>query len=300
MRWRRGGISSNVEDRRSRPSARRAGPGLRLPLPAGGRGRLGLGGVALVLLILWLGGGDLGSLLEVPGIPGDAELGLPGGAGEVGAQGGLRSTPEEEELAEFVSFVLDDLQATWARAEPGYRDAVLVLFRDAVESACGLGQAAMGPFYCPLDQRVYVDLGFYSDLRRRFGAPGDFAQAYVLAHEIGHHLQNLRGDAERVRRAQASRPERANELSVRMELQADCLAGVWAHSTGRRGLLEPGDIEEGLAAAAAVGDDRIQETSGGGVHPESFTHGTSAQRRSWFERGVEAGDAGACDTFEGA
>jgi predicted metalloprotease len=196
-----------------------------------------------------------------------------------------------------VSFVLDDLQETWAGLLPGYEDAKLVLFRGAVQSGCGFAQSAMGPFYCPLDGKVYIDLGFYEDLHARFGAPGDFAQAYVLAHEIGHHVQRLTGIEREMRAAQGSRPELANELSVRLELQADCLAGVWGHSTGRRDILERGDVEEGLNAAAAIGDDRIQRQQMGGVRPEAFTHGSSAQRVAWFRRGLESGDPEACDTF---
>ncbi|HEU4629359.1 MAG TPA: neutral zinc metallopeptidase, partial [Gemmatimonadaceae bacterium] len=178
-----------------------------------------------------------------------------------------------------------------------YQDATLVLFRNAVQSGCGSAQSAMGPFYCPLDEKVYIDLGFYDDLRARFGAPGDFAQAYVLAHELGHHVQHLLGIDQQVRQAQQSNPGEGNELSVRLELQADCLAGVWGYHA--RNLLEPGDIEEGLNAAAAIGDDRLQRQSGTGVHPESFTHGTSAQRVSWLRRGLESGDPNACDTFGG-
>jgi uncharacterized protein len=166
-----------------------------------------------------------------------------------------------------------------------------------VDSGCGQAETAMGPFYCPLDQKVYIDLGFYDELRDRFGAPGEFAQAYVLAHELGHHVQHLEGIDERMRRQQQANPESANALSVRLELQADCYAGVWGHSTEQRQLLDPGDIEAGLRAAASVGDDRLQRTSTGRVSPESFTHGTSAQRSAWFKRGFDSGDPKACDTF---
>ena len=172
-----------------------------------------------------------------------------------------------------------------------------VIYRGSWPTACGQGQAAMGPFYCPGDEKVYIDLGFFDELQRRFGAPGDFAQAYVLAHEIGHHVQNLTGTERKLREAQRASPEHANALSVRMELQADCYAGVWANSTARRDLLERGDAEEALGAASAVGDDRIQEMSGSGVRPESFTHGSAEQRMEWFQRGFETGDANACDTF---
>lgn len=217
-------------------------------------------------------------------------------------EGPIESTPEEDERVQFVSFALDDAQETWSRLLAGrYRPAKLVLFREAVRSGCGTAQSAMGPFYCPLDEKAYIDLGFYEDLRTRFGAQGgDFAQAYVLAHEIGHHVQHVLGIAPRVRQLQQQRPDLQNELSVRMELQADCLAGVWGHSTNERDLLEAGDVEEALDAAAAIGDDRIQERMGGGVQPESFTHGSAAQRVEWFRRGLEGGRVEACDTFADA
>lgn len=278
MRWTPGRRSRNVEDRR----------GARMGV--GGLPGLGLGGVLLLLVLSIVFKQDLFSLL---------------GAGTSGAPAGnvplAAASPEEEKLVDFVSFVLDDAQATWARLVPAaggrYRDAKLVLFRDAVQSACGFAQAASGPFYCPSDERVYIDLGFYEELRDRFGAPGDFAQAYVLAHEIGHHVQRLLGTEAEVRRAQSARPELRNELSVRMELQADCYAGVWGHSTAQRELLERGDVEEGLGAAAAVGDDRLQRAGGGILSPETFTHGSSAQRVTWFRRGFESGRPEACDTF---
>jgi predicted metalloprotease len=198
--------------------------------------------------------------------------------------------------------VLDDAQATWARifSQSGrrYQDARLVVFRDATQSACGIGQSATGPFYCPGDQRVYLDVGFFQELASRFGAPGDFAQAYVLAHEIGHHVQHLLGVDQQVRAAQQRSPEDANELSVRLELQADCYAGVWGHETSGRVTLESGDAEEGLNAAAAIGDDRIQRMSGGMVSPESFTHGSSSQRVDWLRRGLQSGRVETCDTFQ--
>jgi predicted metalloprotease len=211
------------------------------------------------------------------------------------------TTPEEEQLVDFVSFVFDDVQNTWnsvlPRAGASYQNARIVLFRDAIESACGLGQAAMGPFYCPGDQRVYLDVSFFDELQKRFGAPGDFAQAYVIAHEVGHHVQNLLGIEREVRRLQGQNPGAANDLSVRMELQADCLAGVWGNNTAQRGTLESGDVEEGLAAAASIGDDRIQRQTQGYVAPESFTHGSAQQRVGWFRKGLESGDPDACDTF---
>lgn len=228
----------------------------------------------------------------------------------LGAGGGELASgppPSEEELAreepavQFVSAVLDSAQATWHRLLPAggatYSDAKLVLFRDAIESACGLGQSAMGPFYWPGDQKVYIDLGFYDELKRRFGAPGDFAQAYVIAHQIGHHVQNLLGIEQQVREAQRRKPRQQNALSVAMELQADCLAGVWAHEAERGGYLEAGDAEEALNAAASIGDDRIQRRVGQRVSPESFTHGSSEQRVAWFRKGMERGDLNACDTF---
>ncbi|MEO6446156.1 MAG: neutral zinc metallopeptidase, partial [Gemmatimonadaceae bacterium] len=191
----------------------------------------------------------------------------------------------------------------WQRTMPQlggqYRDAKLVLFRDATGTACGYGESATGPFYCPGDEKVYIDLAFFDELRRRFGAPGDFAQAYVLAHEIGHHVQNVSGTSEQVHRARLQNRGQANALSVRLELQADCFAGVWAASAAQRGLLDPGDAEEGLAAAAAVGDDRLQKMGSGRVSPEAWTHGSSAQRMEWFQRGLRGGDPRACDTFGG-
>ncbi len=212
-------------------------------------------------------------------------------------------TALEDEQAQFVATVLADTEDTWnevfEEAGRDYREPSLVLFSGSVRSACGFAQAAMGPFYCPADQKVYIDLSFYSDLQNRFRAPGDFAQAYVIAHEVGHHVQTLLGISEQVEREQAqlSRVE-ANQLSVRQELQADCLAGIWAHHADRtRALLEQGDIEEGLNAASAIGDDRLQKQSQGYVTPESFTHGSSAQRVNWFKRGYGSGDVNACDTF---
>jgi predicted metalloprotease len=275
MRWTPGERSRNIEDRRGQ-TVRRVAP-------------IGCGGLLLLLALTFLTGQDFLSL-----VPQDALVPTQAPAGPV------RSSPEEEETVQFVSFVIDDLQDTWARVLPGrYREAKLVLFRDLVESACGYAQSATGPFYCPADQRVYLDLGFFDELRRRFGAPGDFAQAYVIAHEVGHHVQRLLGIDQQVRRMQEARPDLANQLSVRLELQADCFAGVWGNSTAQRQILERGDIEEGLNAAAAIGDDRIQRMSGSFVRPDAFTHGSSAQRVEWFRRGLESGDPNACDTFGG-
>jgi predicted metalloprotease len=278
MRWTPGYQSGNVEDRRGGGGMMR------------GAGGMGIGTFVILLILSLVFKRDLFQLVGAGGVSPGAET-----AESPPAQ----STPEEEQLKSFVSFVLDDAQNTWAQVLPRYgaqyQPAKLVLFRDAIQSACGFAQSATGPFYCPGDDRVYIDLGFYQELRSRFGAPGDFAQAYVLAHEIGHHVQNLLGTEAKVRQGRNSRPDLANELSVRLELQADCYAGVWAHAA--RDSLEQGDVEEGLRAAAAVGDDRIQQMSGQAVAPEAFTHGSSAQRVQWFKAGMEAGRPDACDTF---
>jgi len=283
MRWRGQRQSTNVEDRRGRG-------------PAIGRGAgLGCGGLILVLILSWLTGTNPLQLLQV------AEQLQPPAAtvGEPGATG-----PVQDELGQFASTVLADTEEVWTKlfAAQGarYQAPRLVLFDQAVQSACGLNSAAVGPFYCPPDGSVYLDLSFFADLDRRFGAPGDFAAAYVIAHEVGHHVQNLLGYSEAVTRAQqeARTREEANELSVRLELMADCLAGVWAqHAHRDRNLLEPGDIEEGLAAAAAIGDDRMQSLATGRVQPESWTHGSSEMRVEWLRRGLDSGDPDACETF---
>jgi uncharacterized protein len=280
MRWTPGGPSSDLEDRRGSSGGF-----------GGGGMRIGLGGAAVLLVLSLIFKQNFFALLG-----GDC-----GGAAPT-ASGPVASTPEEDQEVQFVSFVLDDAQSTWEtifrqHGQP-YEHAKLVLFRDAIQSACGFAQAATGPFYCPGDEKVYIDLGFYDELRQRFGAPGDFAQAYVLTHELGHHVQRLLGTEAKVREAQQQRPDQANALSVGLELQADCYAGIWGHETAQRQILEAGDVEEGLAAAAAVGDDRIQRMSGQGVHPEGFTHGTSAQRSTWFRRGFESGRLEDCDTFK--
>ena len=284
MRWTSSGRSRNIEDRRAQK------PAYRRPAP------LGCGGMIFILVISYLMGWNPLPLLQMSG----GDSGQPQPSSQV-QDGSYQSNPQEEELVDFVSFVLDDAQALWAENLPRYgvqyRNAKLVLFRDRVQSACGFASAATGPFYCPADEKVYIDLGFYDELRRRFGASGDFAQAYVLAHEIGHHVQKITGIEQEVRRRQRDRPRMANDLSVLMELQADCLAGLWGFSTARRDILEAGDIEEGLNAAAAIGDDRIQRMSGQFVNPDAFTHGSSKQRTKWFRRGLETGDLDACDTF---
>ena len=260
-------------------------------LPVGGG--LGLGGILVLLVLSFIFKTDLLSL-----------LGGGGQAVQVGQQSGpLQTTPEEEKLVDFVSFVLDDAQGTWTRVfqQSGqqYQDAKLVVYRGATSTGCGYGDAATGPFYCPQDGTVYIDLSFYDDLRQRFGAPGDFAQAYVLAHEIGHHVQNLLGTSSQVRQAQEGDPGGANEMSVRLELQADCYAGVWGNATQQRQILEEGEVDEALQAAAAIGDDRLQRQTQGQVTPDSFTHGSSEQRMTWFRRGFDSGDPRACDTFGG-
>lgn len=283
MRWEDRGRSRNLEDRRGRSGGGRG---------AALGGSLGLGGVLLVLVVSMVTGVDLFGLMGMTGT---------GSTGSPAATPAPVQDASEEELVNFVSFVLDDAQATWdelfERNGLSYQDARLVLFRDAVSSACGTAPAAVGPFYCPPDESIYIDLSFYDALRSRFGAPGDFAQAYVLAHEIGHHVQNLLGTTEQVRAAQGRDPDAASSLSVAQELQADCFAGVWGRSIAQDGRLERGDLEEGLGAAAAVGDDRLQGRTGRTVNPESFTHGTSEQRMSWFRTGFDSGDPAACDTF---
>jgi predicted metalloprotease len=258
-------------------------------------GGIGLGGAVLLLVLSLIFGQDFFALLEV----GDALS--PGGPPSAPSR---PASPAEEQAVDFMSFVLDDVQDTWTREFTRlgreYERARLVLFTDAVRSGCGAAEAAAGPFYCPEDGKVYIDLGFYHELRDRFGAPGDFAQAYVLAHEIGHHVQHLLGLTDQVREGQRIRPDQAAALSVRLELQADCLAGIWARSTGERGLLEEGDVEEALGAASAVGDDRLQKQAQGRVTPETWTHGSARQRVGWFRRGLESGRLQDCDTFRTA
>jgi predicted metalloprotease len=286
MRWTPGGESSDIEDRRDESGG-------------GGGGGFGFGGIhigiggALILLVL--------SLIFHQNF-----FALLSGGGQTVQSGQATSGPpdtardqSEQPLVQFVSFVLDDTQKTWTEILPQqsnrqYHHAKLVLFRDYTQSGCGGAESATGPFYCPADQKVYIDLGFYDELKRRFGAPGQFAQAYVLAHEIGHHVQNILGIE---RQAQQGSRQGADSSSVRLELQADCYAGVWAHSTQQRGLLEQGDIESALGAAAAVGDDRLQKMSTGHVSPDSFTHGTSQERQKWFTAGFNSGNISSCNTF---
>ncbi|HTJ22030.1 MAG TPA: neutral zinc metallopeptidase [Gemmatimonadaceae bacterium] len=277
MRWSPGGPSRNVEDRR--------GSSLGMPV--------GIGGTVILLILSLVFGRDF--------ISGSGDQTVQQSPGEAAP---VQQTPEEAKEVQFVSFVLDTAQVTWAQLLPAtmrtpWHDAKLVLFRNATQTGCGVGQTAMGPFYCPLDEKIYIDLAFYDELRSRFGAPGDFAQAYVITHELGHHVQHLLGTDEQVRRAQEANPDAANALSVRLELQADCYAGVWGHATQQEQILEAGDIEEGLNGAAAVGDDRIQRQTTGHINTDSFTHGSSAQRVSWFKKGFASGDPRDCDTFSG-
>ncbi len=251
-------------------------------------GGLGLGGLLIVGALSFIFKTDFFQLLD----------GGTGGAPATTAAP-VATTPEEETRYEFVKFVINDTQDTWTTLLPqesgvAYQRATLVLFRDAVQSACGTADAASGPFYCPGDHKVYIDLSFYDELKTRFGASGDFAQAYVIAHEVGHHVQSLLGIDDQVRRAQQARPGSAKALSVQLELQADCLAGVWGHSTQERKLLESGDVESGLNAASAIGDDHIQRMQGQSVTPDAFTHGSSAQRVAAFQRGFQAGTLAAC------
>lgn len=317
VRWKTTRRSENLEDRRASSPSRGGlgglGGGLPFPLPTGkgGKGMLLTLGLVLVLSmcsngIPGLGGGDgdsgggsaggfdIGDILDQ--FPGATPQAAPGE--DITTDG----PDPEQELVDFMNFVLVDVQDTWARefSEAGqdYERADLVLFRNAVDTGCGGASSATGPFYCPLDKKAYLDLGFFQELTNQFGAPGDFAQAYVLAHEIAHHVQNVLGINPEVRRLQQEQPDRANELSIRQELQADCLAGIWAHSAFQRDLLEKGDLEEGIGAAEAVGDDRIQSSAGGSVNKESWTHGSSEQRIRWFQVGFDTGDTNQCDTFQ--
>lgn len=276
MRWTPGN-RGNIQDLRGR-----SGGGMGIPL--------GIGGVLVLLVGSWLTGVNLFDIVGG------------GGATNVVADRPVASSPDEERLVDFVDAVMGDIQHTWSQALDSYQPTRAVLFRDSIQSACGLSSAATGPFYCPGDRKVYLDLSFFDDLHRKLGAPGDFAQAYVLAHEVGHHVQNVTGTLE-------STPfqGKANERSVRVELQADCYAGVWGHEAAKPGRfaagrveLDPGDVEEGLNAAASIGDDRLQRMSQGRIVPESFTHGSSAQRVQWFKRGMETGDPLACDMFSSA
>ena len=280
MRWQKGRRSKNVLDRRGKAGRKVAGGGI--------------GMIAIALIAIFFGV-DPRVALQLGG-------GLGGGGG---VENSAPRSAEENQLAEFVEVILGDTEDTWhpifQQLGRQYKEPKLVLFTGSTNSACGYAQSAMGPFYCPGDQQVYIDLGFYDEMKNKFGAPGDFAQAYVVAHEVGHHVQTLLGISEKVQRAKAqSSQTEANAIQVRMELQADCFSGVWAnHAHNARNLLEKGDIEEGLNAASAIGDDTLQRKAQGYVVPESFTHGTAAQRQNWFILGLKSGDVSSCDTFSG-
>lgn len=328
MRWRGRRESDNVEDRRGQrrsgfpfPFPGRNGPGL--PFPGRGRskvGGLGIWGILIALGLMFIfgidprvilqNGGNTGGLpkIDIPQMPNidatrqgqNQRQGFPF-PGQSQTQN--NSTSQDDDLKRFISVVLADTEDLWKRSfrrnNRNYREPKLVLFTGFVQSACGAGQSAMGPFYCPLDQKIYIDLSFYRELKNKFQAPGDFAQAYVIAHEVGHHVQTLLGISKKVQqaKARASRKDQ-NRIQVMMELQADCLAGIWAHYTDKeKNVLDPGDIEEALRAASAIGDDRIQKRSQGYVVPDSFTHGSAAQRVRWFKRGYESGSMRQCDTF---
>ena len=287
MRWTPGG-RGNIEDLRGR-----SGGGMRA-MP------LGIGGVLVLLVLSWFTGIDFLSLVGNGGGPPTQQ------EQPTGTTGGVTATPEEERMVDMVDAVMEDTQQTWAQLLRGrYQRTPAVLFRGAVQSTCGLAESAVGPFYCPADRKVYLDLSFFNELHNRFRAPGDFAQAYVLAHEVGHHIQTLTGVESQVRQQQQADPSSRNALSVRMELQADCYAGVWGHFASQSGRaaqgkveLDPDDLEEGLRAAAAIGDDTIQKRSTGHVMPDKFTHGSSEQRVTWFRRGFDSGDPQACNTFQ--
>lgn len=287
MRWTPGGSDQDIDDQRGQSGGSFGG--------IGGRG-LGLGGLLIVGILSLLTGRNLFQFFD-------------SGDGQVrqqpmsGPRQPVQQSAKESRAAEFTKFVLNNAQTTWDKILPEqtgrpYRHATLTMFRDAVQTACGGAEAATGPFYCPGDEHVYVDLAFFDELANRFGAPGDFANAYVIAHELGHHVQKILGIESKVRRLQESNPSARNPLSVRMELQADCFAGVWGHSAGQNGILEEGDVEAGLRAAAAVGDDHIQKMMRGRVSPESFTHGSSAERTQWFRAGLSTGLVSSCDTFK--
>jgi predicted metalloprotease len=291
MKWTPGGESQDIEDRRDEGGGG-GGGGMQF-----GGMHLGIGGIILLLVLSFIFKTNFFSLLGGgSGTPSNA-VSQPGTRHPDTARDAA-----EEPTVKFISFVLDDTQKTWTDLLPEqsgaqYHHAKLVLFRDYTQSGCGSAESATGPFYCPADQKVYIDLGFYDELKRRFGAPGEFAQAYVLAHELGHHVQNILGIDRKVRSLQQQNPRERNVLSVDLELQADCFAGIWAHSTQQRGLLEQGDIDSALGAAAAVGDDRLQKMSTGHVTPDSFTHGSSEQRMIWFRKGFDNGTVAACNTF---
>ncbi|MBV8707421.1 MAG: zinc metallopeptidase [Acidobacteriaceae bacterium] len=286
MQWTPGGVSEDIEDRRDESGGGGFGGG------GFGFGHLGIGGVLIVGLLSLIFGRNFFTLFSGAGPTTTATYRTPNPQQDAG----------ENTEVQFVSFVLDDVQKNWDTILPQaenrpYRHAKLVLFRNAYPSGCGTAKDAIGPFYCPEDEKVYLDLGFFDELKNRFGAPGEFAQAYVIAHEIGHHVQKILGIEPKVRMLQERNPSAANPLSVRLELQADCFAGIWAHSTQQRRITDASDVRSALGAAAAVGDDRLQRMATGRVSPESFTHGSSAQREEWFQRGLDSGRLSACNTF---
>jgi predicted metalloprotease len=278
MRWTPGGVSNDVEDDRS---------------SSGGGGfpggiHIGIGGILILVVLSFIFKRDL----LTPFLGGSSTP-----QSTQSAPAAPQQSAAEQREVQFVSFVLDDVQKTWTKIIPNYRHAKLVLYRGGIDSACGLAQTATGPFYCPGDEKVYLDLSFFNELKNQLGASGEFAQAYVIAHEIGHHVQKIVGTEQKVRQEVGSNPKMRNAISVRVELQADCYAGVWANSTQRRDLLETGDVASAMNAAAAVGDDHLQKMETGRVMPDKFTHGTSAQRTYWFQQGFTAGSPTACDTF---
>ena len=285
MRWTPGGRSDDIEDDRD-SSGGDGGGGFNF-----GGIHIGIGGFIILLILSFVFKRNFLSLAGIGTATAPTQVSRPDTARD----------QREEPLVQFISFVLDDTQKTWSQilSQQGvrYRHAKLVLFRNRIDSACGLAQAATGPFYCPADEKVYIDLGFYDELKQRFGASGEFAEAYVLAHELGHHVQKLTGIEAKVQAARERDSRAANQLSVRLELQADCFAGIWGHSTEQRHLLDPNEVKEGLNAAAAVGDDRLQRMAGRAVNPETFTHGSSQQRMEWFQKGFNSGDMKECNTF---
>jgi predicted metalloprotease len=285
MQWTPGGSDNDLEDRRDESDGGGSGFG------GFGGMHLGIGGTLVVVVLSVIFRTNLFNVVPGASAPAPVVHRAPDTA---------RDARERNEV-EFVKFVLNDVQGTWDRLLPqsgkSYRHAKLVLFRDETRSGCGEAQSATGPFYCPQDEKVYLDLGFFDELKKRFGAPGEFAQAYVIAHEIGHHVQKILGIEGKVRQLQQRQPSAVNRLSVGLELQADCLAGVWGNSTEDRKLIDQNDIAAGLRAAASVGDDRLQRMSTGRVNPESFTHGSSAQRMKWFKTGLDSGRVSACNTF---
>lgn len=297
MKWEGNRESTNVEDRRDQPGRGSSGPGLM------GSRSIGIGTIVVALLGGWIFGINPITILSVLSGGAPAVQVQPQTPGQTASQGPGARAASDDPTAKFVRTVLADTEDVWkdvfTKGGATYKEPRLVMFRGATPTACGQGQAAMGPFYCPADQKVYIDLGFYETLTKRLGAPGEFAQAYVIAHEVGHHVQNLLGISTKVdeMRGRVSKAE-YNALSVKLELQADCFAGVWAfHANNSRHILEGGDIASAMNAAAKIGDDALQRSAGGAVVPESFTHGSSAQRQRWFDTGLKSGSVKACDTF---